>query len=753
MSGLPVLYRRLFAAPTFLMAFLLALLLMAPAARATVFDDAWDCASSVGKGFYLQATVGAKALAFVASPTGAQCVANFTSTPHVVGMGVVIGVANAGVLPTHQPACEGAIYDTVAAPIANGLSLIPILPAPAKQQLFLVAKGELQGSAMRNLPGVSFVTGALSCGCGLTDAGLSVDTVKQVVSSIDNIGNACGGPVWDAAKNIVKGALGVLKNPGDAVIDGISNLGDYLSGQHKHMPPDVYFAINYGYEVSNVAGYLSTFRDWVRKNDGFYSPNPQPGMWANIEGSREGCRAYFDSHTMSPDKARRACDDMIDGTTTSDTMFANNGFKQRVRQRLFEYAVVEAVRSRAEAAAAWNEQNLTLNLPADVPATLAKAPLKRASYVLYGTDTGGMTPSIYSLDHREGAQFPFDSIGDRATKLWPQVAGDTLAPMDPFQAGAQARAQAAKAVQMAEAAYPDITGTARAQAQARVAADIAAYRKQQAQLAAINASIHESLHPELKCGPKNKEQCVAAVQQAMADCEYRKDAYSEKYPHVLDADYHNPSVLQAYRDIQQDCDQQVDVLLKASRNIVAYRSPSEDARGYSFKGANGVGNAAMLTRLERQNNANIHGGTSRNPYRVLLTQPIDGGSVSTQIPRNLPQTLPPPVATPGATPESEGRRPPPIRIPGRRDAEVPAPAPMPMPVPAPAPMPVPVPAPAPQGFTQRLPQNLPPPIAAQPPRTCAPTPQRGIVQCPDRPSFVACQQAQAEGRVRQCLAP
>lgn len=721
-----------------------ALLLASATAQATVFDDAWSCAKSVGQGVYLQATVGAKALGFIASLDGAQCVVKFSSTPDLVGMGVVIGVSNAGILPKTQPYCEDRIYDTVASPIASGLTLIPILPQPAKDTLYGIAKGEIKGALLKNVPGAGFVGGSLSCGCGLTDAGLSVDTVKKVANTIDNIGNACGGPVWDAAKKVLKGVVGVLKNPGDSVIDGINNLGDWLGGQNKHMPVDVYFATHYYYDVVPMAGALSAFREFTPKKKTWYTqyetgdyywPDMQPELWGSVDNSREGCAAYFDGHTMSLDKAQRACNDMIDGTGFSDPMFYRNGVKQRVRKLLFEYAVVEAVRLRSVQQAKAFANSLKLELPPDVPPGIGAGPIAEATYAFYGSDTAGKS-FYYSMDHRNGAQFPFDSIGDRAAKAWEKVQGDAFAPFDPNQVGAQARVQAQQAMQIAEASFGNVGAEIRAQAQANSAGAVAYYRK-------VNTPIViEGKKPQSeRCGNIDKAQCVAEVNEAEKNCDYQLAEYRRLHPEYNAVDGYM-AIKAGYQQIQAACDKQIGALIRAS--LFATMDGARDFAGFTLAGPKLAGNAGLLAQLERRNSL------GRVPALRFSVKPE---ALRTRLGPNAMQGLQDRAngrTGQGTVMQQGGAQP---RF-GQQPAVIDQ-------------------GRVPNAMEQRRLQDgrsIVPEPQAEPPRTldprdlgagsgpanepgrrCVPTERPGVMRCPDAASLSDCEAAQRRGQVRQCL--
>jgi len=486
-------------------------------------SEAWDCAQAVGKGVWMQAELGAKALQFVASQP--QCIAKFSDIPNIAGMTAVVGIANAGVLPKHQPACEELIYEVAAGPIATGLAAIPVLPNAAKNELYKIAKGELKGQALKYIPGMEFATGALSCGCGLTDAGLSVDTVKQVMGVADDIGNQCGGPVWGAAKQIVGAAIGVLLNPGDAILDGVNALGDFLSGESKNMAPTTYFALHFASDVSYFAGYLSEFRDYTPKGSDTYWPNPEKSTWGAVAGKEAACVDYFKNHTLSEDHAIKLCADMVQGTQrTSDPTFVENGLLQRVQQRLFEYAVVEAVRYRQQGLL--SGPALQLDVPADVPPQYFANLRPPAVQKVFGY--------IDNVNHTEGAQFGATTVGSKALRMWDQLkprGPNNAVTFNPQSAGNIARQQAKQALQMVEQQMGGVQGAIRLEAQLMVPGAVAYARKMEAQGKALFASVQkgqaeaekaELAKAQSQCGsakgPAARAQCQQAVAQTILDC-------------------------------------------------------------------------------------------------------------------------------------------------------------------------------------------------------------------------------------------
>jgi len=234
-----------------------ALALGSPAAHADVFDDAWSCAVAVKEGVVDTAIIGGKALKFIA--TKPDCVTRLGTPATAAPIGVVVGLANIGVLPKSQPSCSGKLYGTAAKPVAEALSAtlgeLGVLPDGAKDQLIGIAAGGISGEVLAEIPGMDFVSGSLTCGCDLVDAGLNTDTIEKVLNTADNIGDKCGGPVWDKAKEIAGDVVNFAGDAADEGIRQVSNLGDALAGQTKHMPYVNYYDQNWAPNVEAYATY------------------------------------------------------------------------------------------------------------------------------------------------------------------------------------------------------------------------------------------------------------------------------------------------------------------------------------------------------------------------------------------------------------------------------------------------------------------------------------------------------------------
>ncbi|MEO5694816.1 MAG: hypothetical protein ABIQ72_16910 [Usitatibacter sp.] len=251
-------------------------------AHATVFDDAYDCLKANAKMASIAADKGPKAVEFVVSQP--QCVALVTSPAPIptTMMVATIALAANGTLPQKNPACEGALYSAAAKPIAAILDKVGILPANLKKMLADQAATEALGQAIQAIPGAAVAFASFSCGCGLSDAGLNPPTIVMVYNAIKATTEKCTAIM----SNLVEGGS-------EALVAGVSNLGDTFAGQSKHVDPQVY--------------YKSIFLPRLMSDYELYGQ-----QWYSVEISLSKstgpqCEHYFDKHTMSVENASKTC--------------------------------------------------------------------------------------------------------------------------------------------------------------------------------------------------------------------------------------------------------------------------------------------------------------------------------------------------------------------------------------------------------------------------------------------------------------
>ncbi|APV48988.1 hypothetical protein BWI17_04410 [Betaproteobacteria bacterium GR16-43] len=252
-------------------------------ARADVFSDAYQCVKANAKLALVTAEVGPGAVEFVV--TKPQCVALVTS-PAPVPTGVMVGTLGltaTGVLPKKNPGCEGALYTTAAKPVASILDKLGILPASVNKQIASGASNEAIGQAVQAIPGSSIAFASFSCGCGLSNAGLNPDTVKEIYKATLAAGSKCA----DVLGNAIEGGAKAIESAASAA-------GDALSGQTKHMDPQKYYAL---YFRPRLMADYATFRTQPQ--------NLRPYL-ETVEPVPQ-CEHYFDKHTMSEANASKTC--------------------------------------------------------------------------------------------------------------------------------------------------------------------------------------------------------------------------------------------------------------------------------------------------------------------------------------------------------------------------------------------------------------------------------------------------------------
>ncbi len=93
-------------------------------------------------------------------------------------------------------------------------------------------------------------------------------------------------------------AADAIMNAANAVWGGINNLGDWVSGQDKHMEPHYYYAL-YWQPWYHYGTWLATVNNWQ-------------GWGTLLAYVRDPCEKYFDDHTMSQDNAQELCDGQRD---------------------------------------------------------------------------------------------------------------------------------------------------------------------------------------------------------------------------------------------------------------------------------------------------------------------------------------------------------------------------------------------------------------------------------------------------------
>jgi hypothetical protein len=417
----------------------IALAIGSPAAQADVFDDAWSCAVAIKEGTVDAAIIGAKALEFIA--TKPDCVGRLGSPATAAPIGVVVGLTNVGVLPKSQPSCSNKLYETAAKPVAEALNAtlgeLGVLPDGAKDQLVGIAAGGIAGEVLAEIPGMDFVSGSLTCGCDLVDAGLNTETIEKVLNITDNIGDKCGGPVWDKAKEV---AGAVVNFAGDAAEEGVrqvSNLGDAIAGQTKHMPYVNYYDQN-----------------WAPKIE-FYATNEfnNPSAWHGGRAWKQvwdPCVSYFDGHTQAEDTAQYTCDNMRSG----GPLFPKKYFGHEMFQRVFEFEASVLVNAEREKAYTEFADIKSGALPKDITDSLCYAEQSIKLNSLLPAMKKQAIDAVFGIPKKEKSHNGLKVLPNSPPAFW---AADTFGAYVftyfPEVDAGQFHADAAKAVQLALADF------------------------------------------------------------------------------------------------------------------------------------------------------------------------------------------------------------------------------------------------------------------------------------------------------------
>lgn len=691
-------------------------LLLAPAARANVFDDALQCAVDVGSVVVIPLVQGAKVASYAA--TQPQCIVQITAAEPLtlVGAGAMVALNTAGQIPASYGGCQSAVYGPVMKPLAGalagGLGAVGV-PGSIVGPLQGIASGELlQG--INQIPALAVLTGPIDCGCGcgMLDAGVSVDNIIAMGKTVANAGESCA--------NLVSGVVGeafkAIKDPGKAINKGIENgmvavlgrqgysdiSGNWdaiVLGQSQSIPLPQLYQAAFAPKVERYA------REMLKNWD----------YWNNVEHDiTRHCVNYLDSHRWSEDNAREKCfNGMVSGQQAStEHRFINAGFLQQVSARYAQ-----------------------LRLPADL--------VRRRSLGGYNAVNGNAAAVPLAQNRLHGA-WGFDAAGNAVL----DAEGYPVYGLGSVGALASAKlreyiAQSGEGLQVMNQKIDAAITYAMAHAPA--------FQQWQAAMAAI---------PQIGCAVEPGS-FVCSDYDKVKNCQAIYVDRMRRVPEAVPVGERRGVRIQApicivKNALQADQVALLQIRLKLQTENISCNLGGPGSTLLVCRGAARALGGPIATSdpvficNARLRQAYGRFGLPREDRRCIAEQGAPDPIISTP-PPGVGQQVPPPAMPmpiqgnrppigigPGATAPTVGSQlppsslPPPIRRRGTRDAE-----------------PVPVPAPSPPSFPQQLPSSL----APVQPQSCAQTQQRGVVQCPDQASLAACEQAQAEGRVRRCLAP
>jgi hypothetical protein len=96
---------------------------------------------------------------------------------------------------------------------------------------------------------------------------------------------------------VLGGAVQAVADAANAVWGSATAVGEWISGQDKHMPVETYYALYW--------------KPWYHTGT-LIQLRGLPGWGSLLKEVRDPCEDYFDSHTMSQDHAQQVCNDMRD---------------------------------------------------------------------------------------------------------------------------------------------------------------------------------------------------------------------------------------------------------------------------------------------------------------------------------------------------------------------------------------------------------------------------------------------------------
>lgn len=297
-----------------------ALLITWQAATANPLSNAWSCAKSAGM---TQVAVGkelykkGETIAKMAGPLAA-CLAK--TGPEAQALMATSSTLTA--LRLSQPSllgnqCEARIKAVATKPFAEGLAAL--MPASqAKSELIAAARSEqstqIVWEQIGQLPRpFSMVPDQISCGCLVSDAGLSLSDISDVTNAVSNAGASCSKMLDSLGLGIVKDLGGYGLKVGKAVATGVSDKWDELvGGQSAPSSPDIVFADYFGQFLEGTAqnmvvdpsGWASVPVGYHKGSCSIYEPSK---CQVTIGQLLSECIAYYDEHKMSKGHASQVC--------------------------------------------------------------------------------------------------------------------------------------------------------------------------------------------------------------------------------------------------------------------------------------------------------------------------------------------------------------------------------------------------------------------------------------------------------------
>lgn len=294
-----------------LLAGLAPLLLCTAPAHANVVKDAAGCLTAPFKLVAVAASTGEKVLQLAVDDP--QCIARVMAfdPATIISSVMVVALQQKSVIPKDLGQCRGFITGQASGLIADALLEVPGLPSllgtTGTDMLEDIVSGAAS-SALSSVPGISTITGALSCGCAVADVG-GPEVVKKVMNAVGAGAKQCGGLVTE----LIKGGLVGIESGATAVENTLESIY-----QGESMPQETYYRIyfanqkeaEYNQAVALMLPYAKLHTPLLRQ--GGY-----------IDGVTKKCQGYFDAHRMKPENAEKTCNSFRNSYNQEFTKWAN----------------------------------------------------------------------------------------------------------------------------------------------------------------------------------------------------------------------------------------------------------------------------------------------------------------------------------------------------------------------------------------------------------------------------------------------
>ena len=224
---------------------------------------------------------------------------------------------------------------------------------------------------------------------------------------------------------VLGGAVQAVADAANAVWGSATAVGEWISGQSKHMPVETYYALYW--------------KPWYHTGT-LIQLRGQPGWGGLLKEVRDPCEDYFDSHTMSQDHAQQVCDDMRDRFSREVGVFvqamrqAPEAYRRAVALPLADvWAVTD--HGKGDTLAAHRplvvngcEVDLRAKFPFPEPDPRQCTAIRDMANQMGGPWNQGLEGLYQQCTHRQLRQVPQPSVWeDRCERIGQQFATDLLA--------------------------------------------------------------------------------------------------------------------------------------------------------------------------------------------------------------------------------------------------------------------------------------------------------------------------------------